>query len=182
MGVLKLEDLPYYTYDDYKNWEGNDWEIIYGQAYCMSPAPMIKHQNVSANIAWQLKNLFDACNKCQVLMPIDWKISNDTVVQPDNSVICHEPQNEAYITKAPKIIFEILSKSTEKKDKGLKYNLYEREGVKYYIIVDTQEQIAKVYALKEGRYIKVCDASDEKVKFNITECNNTFEFDFAKIW
>jgi len=130
MGVLSLEDLPHYTYDDYKTWKGNGWELIYGQAY-WSPTPMLKHQKISNKIGWQLKNIFDNCKKCQVFIPIDYKISEDTVVQPDNSVICHEPQNEAYITKAPKIIFEILSKSTAKKDKGLKYNLYEQEGVSY---------------------------------------------------
>ena len=182
MGALKLEDLPHYTYDEYKNWEGNDWELIYGQAYCMSPAPMIEHQSISANIAWELKNIFQNCSYCKSLLPIDWKISEDTVVQPDNLVICHKPQNEAYITKAPKIIFEILSKSTAKKDKGLKYDLYEQEGVSYYIIVDPKESIAKVYELKDGRYIKVCDASDEKVEFNIKECDSKLEFDFSKIW
>ena len=182
MGALKLEDLPYYTYDDYKNWEGNDWELIYGQAYCMSPAPMIKHQNISSKIARYLDEAIGDCKKCQAVLPVDWKISEDTVVQPDNSVICHEPQNEAYITKAPKIIFEILSKSTAKKDKGLKFNLYEREGVAYYIIVDPNDNVAKVYELKDGRYIKVCDATDEVVEFNIKECNKTISFDFAKIF
>ncbi len=182
MGALQLEDLPHYTYEEYKNWESNDWEIIYGQAYCMSPAPMIKHQRISNNVGWQLKNLFDSCKICQVLMPVDWKIADDTVVQPDNSVICHEPTNEAYITKAPKIIFEILSKSTAKKDKELKYKLYQQEGVSYYIIVDPKEEIAKVYELKEGRYIKVCDASDERVDFKIKECEASFSFDFSKIW
>ncbi|MDQ7045067.1 MAG: Uma2 family endonuclease [Sulfurimonas sp.] len=182
MSALKLEDLPHYTYDDYKNWEGNNWELIYGQAYCMSPAPMIKHQHISSKVSWELQNLFNNCKKCQVLMPIDYKIAEDTVVQPDNSVICHEPTNEAYITKAPKIIFEILSKSTAKKDKGLKYKLYEQEGVAYYIIVDPVEEIAKVYELKEGKYIKVCDASDEKVEFTLKECDEKMLFDFSKIW
>jgi len=182
MSPLKLEDLPHYTYDDYKNWEGNNWEIIYGQAYSTKPTPILKHQAISANIAWELNNVFNDCKHCTPLLPIDWKISDDTVVQPDNSVICHEPQNEAYITKAPRIIFEILSKSTAKKDKGLKYNLYEQEGVNYYIIVDTKEQIAKVYELKDGKYIKVCDASDETVKFDIKECSGEMEFDFSKIW
>ncbi|MEA2073728.1 MAG: Uma2 family endonuclease [Campylobacterota bacterium] len=182
MGAIKLEDLPYYTYDDYKNWEGNDWELIYGQAYCMSPAPMLKHQAISNNIAWELKNALGECVKCKAYMPVDWKIAEDTVVQPDNSLICHEPQNEAYITKAPKIIFEILSKSTAKKDKGLKYDLYEKEGVSYYIIVDPTDEIAKVYELKDGRYIKVCDASDESVTFKLQECLESLEFDFSKIW
>ena len=181
MGALKLEELPYYTYNDYKHWKDN-WELIYGQAYAMSPAPMLKHQKITNKIGWELQNIFANCNKCQAYMPIDWKISEDTVVQPDNSVICHEPTNEAYITKAPKIIFEILSKSTAKKDKGIKYNLYEQEGVKYYIIVDPNEEMAKVYELKEGRYIKVCDATDEIVKFSIKECSSNLEFDFSKIW
>jgi Uma2 family endonuclease len=181
MGALKIEDLPSYTYDDYKNWEDN-WELIYGIAYAMSPAPMIKHQYITNNIGWELKNIFNDCKKCQVLMPIDWKISNETIVQPDNSVICHKPTHEAYITKAPKIIFEILSKSTAKKDKGLKFNLYEQEGVSYYIIVDPDEELAKVYRLKDGRYIKVCDASDEVVEFSIESCKEKLEFDFSKIW
>ena len=104
MGVLKLEDLPHYTYDDYKNWEGNDWELIYGQAYCMSPAPMLKHQSTSSKIARLLEELFENCEKCHAYMPIDWKIAEDTVVQPDNSVICHEPINEAYITDRKSVV------------------------------------------------------------------------------
>jgi len=181
MGALNLEDLPHYVYEDYKLWEG-DWEVIYGQAYCMSPAPMIKHQSISTNIAWQLKNVFKDCKECKSLLPVDWKIAEDTIVQPDNSLICHKPQNEAYLTKAPKIIFEILSKSTAKKDKELKFRLYEQEGVSFYIIVDPIEEIAKVYELKDGRYIKMCDASDETVEFKLKECEDVKEFDFSMIW
>ncbi|MGD9719160.1 MAG: Uma2 family endonuclease [Sulfurimonadaceae bacterium] len=182
MGALRLEDLPHYTYDDYKNWDTQNWELIYGVAYAMSPAPMIRHQKISNNIAWELKNIFGACKKCQALLPVDWKISEDTVVQPDNSVICHTPEHEAYITKAPKIIFEVLSKSTAKKDTGLKFDLYEKEGVEYYIIVNPDERHAKVYRLHEGRYVKMLDASDEQVAFTLKECGETTPFDFSKIW
>ncbi|MEA1892509.1 MAG: Uma2 family endonuclease [Campylobacterota bacterium] len=181
MGVLRLEDIPKYSYEDYKLWDDR-WELIGGYAYAMAPMPIIKHQNISANIAWELKNIFDKCEKCQVLMPVDWKVSDETIVQPDNSVICHEPQNKAYISKSPKIIFEILSKSTAKKDMGVKFDLYEREGVEYYIIVNPDENIAKVYVLKDGKYIKVCDASDEVVELNIKECDEKMSFDFSKIW
>lgn len=181
MGALRLEDLPRYTYDDYKNWE-DKWELIRGIVYAMAPAPTIKHQLISNNIAWELKNIFKNCQKCKTLLPIDWKISEDTIVQPDNAVICHTPTNESYLTKAPKIIFEVLSKSTVKKDTTLKYELYQQEGVKYYIIVNPEEEIAKVYELKEGRYIKICDASDEVVVFELPECEKRVDFDFSKIW
>ena len=35
MAALLLET---YTYDDYKNWQG-DWELIYGHPYAMAPSP-----------------------------------------------------------------------------------------------------------------------------------------------
>jgi len=179
MDAVKKEYFPNYTYSDYKEWEG-DWELIYGIPYAMAPAPMIKHQAISNKIAWQLQDVLKACAKCQALLPINWKIDDSTVVQPDNLVICHKPLNEAYIKKAPKIIFEILSKSTATKDRNLKYDLYEQEGVEYYIIVDPKEEIAKVYRLQYGRYIKVCDAHEDNIKFELKECG--FDFDFSKIW
>ena len=179
MSAIKKEYLPNYTYDEYKKWEGN-WELIYGVPYAMAPAPMIKHQAISNKIARYLDESLQECKICQALLPIDWKIDESTVVQPDNLVICHEPQEEAYIKKAPKIIFEILSKSTAVVDKNLKYELYEKEGVNYYIIVDPKETIAKVYRLKEGRYIKLCDAYEDSVDFELDECS--FTFDFTKIW
>ena len=176
-----LDYLPYYTYEDYVNWEGK-WEVIYGIAYAMSPAPMIRHQSISNKIARNLEDLFKNCKKCQALLPVDWKVKNDTIVQPDNLVICDKPTNKAYITKAPKIIFEILSKSTAKKDLHVKYDLYEKEGVNYYIIVDPDEELANVYKLHNGRYKKLCDATDEKIEFELKECGEKLEFDFSKIW
>jgi Uma2 family endonuclease len=181
MGALKIEDLPHYTYEDYLLWEDR-WELIYGIPYAMAPMPMIKHQRISSKIARVLEELFENCQKCQVLMPVDWKISDDIIVQPDNSVICHIPKNEAYISKAPKIIFEILSKSTAKKDLSVKYELYEQEGVEYYIIVDPDDEIAKIYELQNGKYLKMCDATDEKIDFTIKECEEKITFDFSKIW
>ena len=180
MGVLKEEYYPSYTYEDYKIWEG-EWELIYGIPYAMAPAPMIRHQKISSRIAWQLEEKLSECEVCQSLLPIDWKINEDTIVEPDNLVICYEPDNEAYITKAPEIIFEILSKSTAKKDKTLKYDLYEQEGVAYYIIVNPDESIAKVYGRNsDGKYMKLCDARKETVTFKTDKCQ--FTFDFSKIW
>lgn len=180
MGLMKDTYYPSYTYADYQLWEG-DWELIDGIAYAMAPAPMIKHQHISNKIAWQLQEALKVCETCQALLPVDWRIDEKTIVQPDNLVICHKPMHEAYLSKTPKIIFEILSKSTAMKDKHLKYDLYEREGVQYYVIVNPDENIAKVYTLnREGRYKKVADVSDEKIAFTLEAC--PFTFDFSKIW
>ena len=67
MGAVKLENIPHYTYEEYKHWE-DEWEIIDGIAYAMSPAPMIKHQKVSNNIAWILNEQLQNCKSCHALL------------------------------------------------------------------------------------------------------------------
>ena len=177
--MAAIDYLPHYTYNDYKEWEGK-WEIIGGVAYAMAPAPMIEHQRVSNNIAWELKEVLKECKECIALLPVDWKISEDTIVQPDNMIYCGDIENPNYLTKAPKVIFEVISPSTALKDSNLKFDLYEREGVLYYILVYPVDRVAKVYRWKDGRYQKVCDCSNESVKFDIGVCK--FDFDFARIW
>jgi len=178
MGHAQRIEHPHYTYDDYKLWEGR-WELIDGTAYAMSPAPSINHQSVSNDIAWVLKQQLRDCKTCRALLPVDWRMSDDTVVQPDNLVVCH-PVEGAYLTRAPVLIFEVLSKSTALKDQNTKFSLYEREGVKYYVIVNAEDRSAKIFVLHEGRYIKLCDVGTESVDFDLGACG--IHFDFSLIW
>jgi len=178
MSQLRIEELPSYTYEDYVQWEGR-WELIHGIPYAMSPAPTIQHQTVSHKIAVALAKSLEQCQHCQALLPVDWKVDNSTTVQPDNLVVCEKPEGQ-YLTKAPALIFEVLSKSTATKDQNTKFRLYEEEGVKHYIIVDPKEQVAKVYQLQNGKFIKVMDATDESCDFDLGKCQITFEF--SAIW
>jgi len=179
MSTPNLEDLSHYTYDDYVQWEGR-WELIYGVAHAMSPTPGIMHQAISQHIASQLERALENCQECHALLPVDWKIDEETTVQPDNLVICGELEKTAYLSKTPVLIFEILSKSTAHKDRTTKFKLYEQEGVRHYVIVDPNESIAKVYRLQDGRYIKVLDAGKDIVEFDLGKC--TIAIEFAKIW
>ncbi len=173
-----IEDLPHYVYEDYAQWEGK-WELIRGIPYAMTPAPSLQHQRISHKIDALLANSLKECEQCEALLPVDWKIDEDTVVQPDNLVVCGKPDGK-YLTKAPALIFEILSKSTAAKDKSTKFSLYEKAGVTYYIIVDPIDQIAMVYRLHENQYINVIHATDEQINFELKECQ--LNFDFSRIW
>ncbi|WP_456375514.1 Uma2 family endonuclease [Thiolapillus sp.] len=123
MGHPRDEDLPHYTYEDYVQWEGR-WELIHGIPYAMTPTPSIQHQKICQHIAVGLDRALSECEACLALLPVDWKIDEDTVVQPDNLVICDEV-TDTYLRKAPIMIFEVLSKSTASKDKNTKFALYE---------------------------------------------------------
>ena len=47
-------------------------------------------------------------------------------------------------------------------------------------IVDPDDEVAKVFELKEGKFIKMLDATDEHIEFDLKKCRVVF--DFAKIW
>ncbi|WOE69172.1 Uma2 family endonuclease [Hydrogenimonas thermophila] len=174
---IKLEDINY-TYDDYKLWEG-DWELIEGIPFALSPSPICKHQSILVSISSFLLGQLEECHNCEVLGRIDYKISERTVVRPDVVLVCNE-KNEAYLTKAPEIIVEIISKSTAKKDEVYKFDLYETEKVKYYIIVYPDDLRAKIYKHNGEKYIKEGDFFDESYFFEETTCK--VNLDFKKVF
>lgn len=174
MGALKLEDI-HYTYDDYKNWEG-DWELINGIPIAMSPTPTRKHQAVASEIIYSLRNQLENCPECEVLGEVDYKISEDTILRPDVVLTCNET-NEKYLIKAPEIIFEIISKSTAKKDEIYKFEIYQSQKVKYYVLIYPDDLRAKVYKLDGKFYDKQGDFSNEKYSFKKTTCKVSLDFE-----
>ena len=85
--ALSLDMLPRYTYDDYCHWTDR-WELIDGVPYAMSPLPTVRHQRISMKLAALLDRELGSCQHCHASLPIDWKITEDTVVQPDVLVAC----------------------------------------------------------------------------------------------
>ncbi|MEA1920298.1 MAG: Uma2 family endonuclease [Campylobacterota bacterium] len=170
-----VDYLPSYTYDDYKDWEGR-WELFEGFPVAMAPAPMINHQAIAYAIAMQLGNQVEACERCLVLGEEDYRLSDDTVLRPDVVLICDEP-HDAYITKAPEIVIEVISKSTAKNDENYKFMKYEEEKVNYYVLVYPDELRAKIYKLVDGKYDKQGDFSKESYDFDETLCHASVDFD-----
>jgi len=167
--------IEYYTYDDYCLWDGR-WELIGGMPMAMTPSPIINHQALAGNILYELKKSIGECEKCLVLMEEDWKISDNTVVRPDVVLICDE-LNDKYITKAPEVAVEVISKSTAKRDEVFKFDLYEKEKVLFYIIIYPEEHKAKVYKLEHNKYSKQGDFFTEIYQLKGTTCNARIDFD-----
>jgi len=175
LAALRTEDLPHYTYNDYVQWEGR-WEIIRGIPYAMAPLPSKKHQRLSQKIAHRLEELLKNCPRCSAYLPLDWQITEDTVVQPDNLVVCDENEEDDILLVPPVLVFEILSPSTSRKDRTLKYQLYQEAGVTYYCIVDPETQSAEVFVLRESEYRAVEDSQEGKINFDLGPCSIAFDF------
>lgn len=155
---------PYYTYDDYCNWEG-DWELIEGMPYAMSPAPQPLHQTVSLLLAFEFKQAMAGCKKCKLFLPIDWKVKDDTVVQPDLLIVCDVIEKK-YLDFTPALVVEILSPSTASKDRGEKMELYQQQQVQYYLIVDPQFKTVEIYEYINTQYEPV-SVSPESYLFSL---------------
>lgn len=167
-----------YTVQDYLQWEG-DWELIYGQPMAMTPSPIYEHQVTSFAIARLLGENLDDCPNCQALFEIDVEFAKDTVVRPDVLVICYQPEGDR-LTRAPDLIFEVISPKTARRDEVVKFDLYRQEGVGHYVIAYPEEKKAKVWRLIDGEYRKVADFHDETHHFELSKC--AFDFDFSRLW
>ncbi len=179
--ALRIEDLPHYTYDDYVQWEGR-WEVISGIPYAVVPMPTIEHQDMSGEIYHYLRVLLKNCPNCRPFLPVDWRITEDTVVQPDVLVVCGKVKRlkGKKLEIPPAIVFEILSPSTTRKDRIIKYRLYQEAGVKYYCIVDPETRSAEVYELQDAAYKKKDNFKDGKIHFDVDPCG--IDFDFSEIF
>jgi len=158
MSALPKDD-ELYTYSDYKGWElseGERFELIYGEAFAMS-APNSQHQEIQMELSSQFHNYLRG-KPCKVYpAPFDVRLfykeneSDDTVVQPDISIICDEKKRGYEGCRgAPDLIIEILSPSNTAIEMYRKLNLYQDAGVKEYWIVNPENKVFTVYCFLQG--------------------------------
>lgn len=174
-----LRILPNYTYDDYVQWEGK-WELIEGIPFAMSPAPRPKHQWISGNMLSEFRVALKGCKQCKVYDPIDYKISEETVLQPDILVVCG-PIEGAFLDRAPELIVEILSPATTSKDKLYKLNVYQQERIPYYLIVDVDQETVQVFILQDKKYELAAGGHAFEYTFALPE-GCLANIDFNEIW
>jgi Uma2 family endonuclease len=143
-----------FTYADYAKWDDEQrWEIIDGVAYNMTPAPRTKHQIILGNLVGEFFGYFKGKKCLPMMAPTDVVFDDHNVVQPDMLVLCDRSKvTEANIQGAPDLIVEILSPSTGLKDRREKKKLYERFGVREYILFDPSNEVVERFVLTDGRY------------------------------
>ncbi|MCL2046612.1 MAG: Uma2 family endonuclease [Oscillospiraceae bacterium] len=175
MSSARKED-EYYTYEDYYSWDdGLRWELIYGKAYAMSPAASRRHQEISGELFSQLHEFLRG-HSCKVYhAPFDVRLNadtdDDTVVQPDIVIVCDPSKlNDRGCAGVPDMVVEILSPSSIRMDKHIKFEAYKKAGVLEYWIVDPESNLLDAYILNNGDYIaQSYSDSDDNVPVHVLE-------------
>ncbi|MCL1823843.1 MAG: Uma2 family endonuclease [Oscillospiraceae bacterium] len=161
MQALKQQSpQPHFTYKDYANWElkeGERFEIINGLPYAMA-SPSQAHQEMIVELCKRIGNFLDG-KPCKLFIaPFDVCLNaesdnDDTVIQPDLLVVCdHSKLDGKRVNGAPDLVIEIVSPSSGKHDRFVKFQKYQDAGVREYWIVDIEAKGIEIAFLKEGKY------------------------------
>jgi len=111
---------------------------------------------------------------------IDYKITEDTILQPDLSILC-KPANKKFIDFPPALVAEILSPSTAIKDRFTKADLYKSQRILYYIIISLEGGEVEVYELENEGYVLKQKGKDFNYPFSFEgHCQATINF--SELW
>jgi Uma2 family endonuclease len=146
-----------YTYQDLLTIpeDRNRYELFDGDLV-VTPAPGVEHQLAVGNIYAMLRAHVQTHQLGLLLVaPVDICFAEDVVVQPD--VVFVSAGRTSLVGKrriegAPDLIVEVLSPSTEERDRGYKFKLYAQQGVREYWLADPEARSLEIHTLTESGY------------------------------
>ena len=144
--------------------EGYIYELINGEIMKRT-SPNRDHQEVSMALSTWI-NMFVITHKLGKLYaaPMDVYLTEFDLVVPDLLFINKDnpavQKNQRCIEGVPDLIIEILSKGTQKVDRGKKMTQYRTHKVKEYWIIDPRNQSVEIYELLNGSFEMFSYAED----------------------
>ena len=153
-------------------------EVISNKLY-VSLSPTTYHQRVCMSICRDLEDHVTQFKLGEVWsVPVDTYLEGPgkSVVVPDVIFIATDnklKERREGLFGVPDLLIEILSRRTRKYDLTTKKDLYERNGVREYWVVDPETKEAQGYLLKEGAYGSPLVM---KSKINVRILKKTFKF------
>ena len=123
----------------------------------MSPSPAVVHQVIVGNIYALLRERARQTGAVVCfLSPLDVELPSGDVVQPDVFCMSRAEAERALTSRnmsgVPSLLIEILSPGSIRHDTITKRDLYERNGVREYWIVDPESVTVAQLVLEDGRY------------------------------
>jgi Uma2 family endonuclease len=147
-----------WTYEDYLRLpdDGKRYEIIEGVLY-VTNAPNADHQYSVTEAGAELRNFVKAHKLGRVLVaPFEVHLAPRTKpVQPDILFVRRDrwPKGHvAYFAGAPDLIVEVISPSSVRTDRVIKFTAYEQAGVQEYWLINPHTRMIEVYTWSNGEY------------------------------
>ena len=127
--------------------DGNRYEVLWGELL-VTPSPIKQHQRIVRRLLVQLEAY---CARHRLgepfTSPADISWSVDTLVQPDVFVVAPEESTGAdwASVRTLRLVVEVLSPSTARRDRFQKRKLYQTNGVGTLWLVDHDRRTVEVW-------------------------------------
>jgi len=161
--------------------DGNRYEIM-GGLLSVSPSPTLQHQRIVLRIALALQRYFEEVHIGEVFIaPVDVELSMYDIVEPDVVVVLDanaSVKQTKRIVGAPDVVVEVISPSSELRDRARKAALYAMNGVLEYSLVDPSTRMFDVLALQGSDYTRL-DQPAGSVRSHVLE---GFELDLELLF
>ena len=153
-----------YTVAEYHTWDESFRAELYEGDLVVMEVPTRKHQKISGKLFLQL-GIFLNGKPCEVYYaPFGVRLSmkEESIFEPDIVVVCDESiLTERGCIGAPDMVIEILSPSTARRDKKIKFAKYKEAGVREYWIVDPDTDQVQVNIFSNNECItKIYNETD----------------------
>lgn len=147
---LRWEDIKDLPESGAKRTELVDGELV------VSPSASSRHQRICTKLGLEIGNFLRAHKLGEVFSSPMHIILNEHVhYEPDLCFIANDRLaiiEENYVSGAPDLVIEVISESNRSHDTVVKFNDYQRYGVKEYWLVDPRESHIRVFALEGSTY------------------------------
>ncbi|HCI80761.1 MAG TPA: hypothetical protein DHW02_13840 [Ktedonobacter sp.] len=122
------------------------YEYIDGNVYMMSGGSF-NHARIAQNMVAELNNFFGDGPCSAYNSDVRVRLSEERYTLPDMSVTCSEhDQGTGDEVETPLLIAEVLSDSTEARDRGRKFGYYRAcPTIQEYVLIATRYQTVEVY-------------------------------------
>src|ERR1700730_13029680 len=166
---MALEHTPTISVEEYFQLEENNpdtrYEYLDGYAYMMSGGSA-NHATISGNIYAILRSLLRGgpCRAYNSDMKV--RVSETRYFHPDVTVSC-DPRDRgtADLIQSPRLVVEVLSPSTEARDRGRKLQYYLAcPSIEEYLLVDSRSMRIEIYRKEPNKWIYDAFEADDEVE------------------
>ena len=103
------------------------------------------------------------------------------MLQPDAVIVCGEIKKQ-YLDFQASLVAEIISPSTELKDRNSKFSIYEKLGIAYYMILNGENYSLELYKLDEMGKYQLLDVKTQVAIDFIFDQDCKVQVDLNNIW
>lgn len=155
---MASEHLSTMSVEEYFELEENHpdtrYEYLNGYVYMMSGGSL-NHAAISGNIYAIFRNLLRG-SRCRVYnSDVKVRVSETSYFHPDVTLTCDtRDQGTNDVVQFPRLVVEVLSPSTEARDRGRKLQYYLAcPTIEEYLLIDSREHKVELYRKEQTKWV-----------------------------